>query len=183
MKKRFSLMAVFCLLLTVVAISAQDKTVNFVGDWTLDKDKSELGERSRIESMTMKVSQTDKELTFERKTKRAERSDGEGRGGRGRRGMRGGNQQPMTYNLEGKETEAQMGSGRFAGKAKLKANMEKDGKLKLTQTRSFETPRGAVTIKNIETWELSDDGKMLTVSSEIETPRGNRSSKMVFTKS
>ena len=64
----------------------------------------------------------------------------------------------------------------------LKAKVEKDGGLKLTQDRSFEGPMGAMTIKTVENWKLSEDGKTLTVSSNTETPRGTRSQKMVFTK-
>jgi hypothetical protein len=183
MKKKIALVAGLCLLVMAAAVSAQEKQTNFAGDWKLDKDKSELGERNRIESMTMKVTQTEKELTVERKAERAGRPGDEGEG-RGRRGMRGGggNQQPLTYSLDGKETKATTGGGRFGGEAKLKAKSEKDGKMKLMQTRSFEGPMGSMSIKTTEIWELSADGKTLTVSSETETPRGTRSSKMVFMK-
>jgi hypothetical protein len=41
---------------------------------------------------------------------------------------------------------------------------------------------GARKMKMTETWSLSQDGKTLTVKREAETPRGNNSSEMVFTK-
>jgi hypothetical protein len=183
MNKKIALLAAFCMLLMAVVISAQEKQTNFAGDWTLDKEKSELGERNRIESMTMKVSQTEKELSVERKAKRAEPAGGnEGEGRRGMRGGGGGNEEPVTYSLDGKETKVKMEGGRLSGEAKFKAKSEKDGTMKLMQTRSFETPMGSRSIKTTETWELSADGKTLTISSESETPRGNRSTKMVFSK-
>jgi hypothetical protein len=130
--------------------------------------------------MTMNVTQTATEMTVDRKVKRAER-EGNGGGGMGR-GMRGGDgDQTFKYDLSGKETIAAM-TGMRGGDVGLKAKSEKDGTMKLTQKRSFETPRGNMTIKTTETWKLSADGKTLTVSSEMETPRGNRNSKMVFIK-
>ncbi len=181
MKNKFFLMTTFCLLLMAVAVSAQDKQTDFSGDWTLNKEKSELGERNRMESMTMKVSQTADEMTVEKTIKMGERPEGENRGGGNRMGG-GDGTQTLKYNLKGKETSADKGGGRRGGEAKLKAKAEKDGKLKLIQTRSFETQMGAISIKTVEIWELSADGKTLTVSSNSETPRGNISSKMVFTK-
>jgi hypothetical protein len=59
MKKIFALTAVFCLM--SVAAFAQKKT-DFSGTWALDVAKSQLGERSRVESMTLTVAQTDKNL-------------------------------------------------------------------------------------------------------------------------
>lgn len=188
MKIKIILTAVFCIILSAAAVSAQDKTAatNFAGSWELDTAKSNLSERMRIESMTMNITQTDKSLTVETATKRAERPEGEkrgsgnGEGGIGRGGgrmgggMQGGGDMNLTYTLDGKET--------MADEVALKAKFEKGGKLKLIQTRSFETQRGAMSIKVIETWELQDEGKTLKVKRDIETPRGVQSSEMVFTK-
>ena len=175
MRKSFVLAATFCLLLMAFSVSAATK---YAGDWKLDLSKSEMGQRSRIESMTMNVTQTDTELTYKRTAKLAEGDGGQG-GGR-RRGL-GGNAGSVTYDLTGKETSAEIGGGRFTGKATYKAET-KDGKLVLTTTRTFETPNGTRNIKTVETWSLSEDGKTLTIASETNTPRGSRSSKMVFTK-
>ncbi len=130
--------------------------------------------------MTMNVTQTDKNLTVETKTKRAERPEGEKRGGGGNGGGMGrgggmmGGDMNLTYTLDGKETMAD----EFAVKAKF----EKNGKLKLVHTRSFETQMGAMSIKVVDTWELQDEGKTLKVKRDIETPRGVQSSEMFFTK-
>lgn len=182
MRKSFILMTAVFTLVFSVAASAQSAT-NFAGDWTLDKDKSELGERSRVKSMTMKVTQSDNELTYERKVEReAREGGGGGRGmGRGRRGG-GGNVGAIAFSLDGEETTVEA-KGRRGGEVKLQSKTHEGGKLELWITRSFEGRNGSMTIKTIETWELSEDGKTLTVNSETETPRGKRESKMVFTKS
>lgn len=192
MKIRIVLTAVFCLLLGIMAVSAQEKKANFAGNWELDTAKSKLPEMMRIESMTMNVSQTDTELTVETKTKRAERPEGAGNGG-GMRGGGGGGGRGMgrgggmmggdnsfTYTLDGKETSAAAAGA--MGETKLKAKFEKEGKLKLTQTRSFETQMGSVNVKIADTWELQDDGKTLKVVRDMETPRGTMTSEMYFTK-
>jgi len=181
MRKSFVLATAICLFAMTFAVSAQENS-SFAGDWTLDKDKSELGERSRVESMTMKVTQSDNELTYERKMEReAGQVGGRGMGRGGRRGG-GGNVGAIAFSLDGKETKVKA-PGRRGGEVKLQAKTHEGGKLELWQTREFEGPNGAISIKTIETWELSDDGKTLTISSEMETPRGKRSSKMVFSKS
>ena len=42
---------------------------------------------------------------------------------------------------------------------------------------------GEISVTTKETWELSADGKTLTVNREQTTPRGTNTSTMVFTKS
>ncbi len=208
MKKISVLAAFFCLLLATSAIFAQSKATNFVGNWELDVAKSKLPERSRIEAMTMNVTQSDKELKVETNTKRAPRPEGEmsnngnsnappmapnpnrgggngvgaGRGSGG--GMMGGGNGTVTYNLDGKEktvgTMWQDGSQNSS--ISLKAKMENDGKLTLVSTRSINTPNGAMNIKTTDKWELVDGGKALKVTRDSETPRGTQSSEMYFTK-
>lgn len=191
MKNKVLLVAVFCLLFAVGAVSAQEKKVaNFAGNWELDISKSKLSERSRLESMTMNVTQSDESLTIETTAKRAERAEGEGRGGGrgggfgggGGRGMFGGEgNQNTIYSLDGKETTIES-AGQFGGETKFKAEFKKDGKLKLIQTRNIETQRGAMSIKTVETWELQNGGKTLKVVRDMETPRVTQSSEMIFIK-
>ena len=181
MRKSFVLATAIFMLAFSVAISAQS-SADFAGDWTLDKDKSELGQRSRVKSMTMKVTQSDNELTYERKVEReAREGGGGGRGaGRGRRGG-GGNVGAIAFSLDGKETKVEA-PGRRGGEGTLKSKLHENGKLELWMTRNFEGRNGSISVKTTETWELSEDGKMLTINSAMETPRGTRESKMVFTK-
>lgn len=202
MKGKVILTAVFALFLTAVSISAQEKkqtkTVDFSGNWELDAGKSKLGERSRIESVTMKVAQDGKELKVETATKRGFRNESESPrnpiavnggangGGMGRGGFGGGfnggdSTQTAVYSLEGKETKEEI-PGIPGATSVLKAKWEKDGKLLLISTRKAQTPMGERTMTVKETWSLSPDGKVLTVAREQETPRGNFTIEMVFNK-
>lgn len=183
--KRLVFLSVFVCLAAFAAV-AQDKTAtNFSGSWTLDASKSKLDERARIESMTLTVTQTDKDIKVETATKRlpppegANQGGGQG-GGMGRGGF-GGGDGATTYTLDGKETATEI-EGRM-GKIPVKLKAELDGgKLKLTRSSTINTPNGEFTSVTKETWTLSDDGKTLTVKRDTETPRGTNSSEMVFTK-
>lgn len=185
MKNKIVIAAIFCLLLAVGAVLAQDKTKAFVGDWELDLEKSKLSERLKIESMTMKVSQTVTDLTVETKAERSE-SDitnqpmGRRGGFGGRRGMlRPSGNQNTVYKLNGEETKIGI-AGPVNGETTFKLESLEDGKLKLVQSRTLETPRGEMTITITETWELQDEGKTLKITRETKAPRGDRESEMVF---
>jgi TonB family protein len=180
MKKILFLTATFCLL--AISAFAQNKT-DFSGNWELNTVESKMDERMRIESMTMKVDQTGKEITVGTFTKRAVPTDGSGGGmNRGGGGQGGVTPQALTYSLEGKETKAEVGGGRMAGTATLTASMESDGKLNLSSTRNIDTQMGAMTITVKETWELADGGKTLKITRTTESPRGTQNSELVFTK-
>ena len=204
MKKLSLLAALFCLFLAGAAFAQKDKAgaANFAGTWELDVAKSKLPERMRVESGTLMVMQTEKELTVATDFKRAPRSEnpppappmGDGGGMRpegnrgmregGGRGMMGGGNGVLTYSLDGSEKiiESDPPAGAPTGTLKLKAETGKDGKLKLVSNRSFETQMGAMTVKTVDVWELIDGGKTLKISRETETPRGSQSSEMYFTK-
>lgn len=185
MKKQVFLVFVFTLFLAVAGINAQDKTNNFAGTWELDSSKSKLDERMRIKTVTMTVSQTDKELKVESQTNRPVSSDpaspaGVNSGG----GMRGiiNNDGTITYSLDGKETKIQQESPMGQVPVTLKAKFEKEGKLDLSSVRVFKTQMGEVTMTIKETWELAPDGKTLKIKRSIESPRGTQTSEMVFNK-
>lgn len=175
MKTRIVVLAAAFGLVAFSFVSAQEKTPDYAGKWKLDVSKSELGERSRIESMDMTVEQSSDTMSVERTPKFAENGGG-GMGGRGRRMMGGGK---LSYDLSGKESKGEMPMG---GEMSLKAETGKSGGLTLTQKRNLETPMGSVSIKTVEKWTISDDGKVLTIDSSTETPRGNRTQKLVFLK-
>lgn len=186
MRKTIFLAALVCLL--AVSAFAQDKKADFSGGWTLDVSKSKLDERARVESMTMTVAQTDKDIKIETAVKRlpppANAGGGMGDGMRRGGGMRGGfgGDGNYTYTLDGKETSINQETPMGAIPVKLKAELGGDGKLKLSSARTMNTQMGEMTITTKETWTLSEDGKTLTVKRDMETPRGTNSSEMVFTK-
>lgn len=188
MKKVSILGVIFCSLLMMSAVFAQNKAANFAGSWELDLTKSKLPERMRVESMTMNITQTEKELKVETNTKRPAPPEGAGGGMGGGGGMRGGGMgggnSIETYSLDEKETttKSDAAGNMPASTTMLKAGKEKDGKLKLISSRSFDTPSGSMTQKKTETWELVDGGKALKVTRDIESPRGTQNSEMYFTR-
>ncbi len=166
----------FCLCFqAVVAVFAA--TPNFAGNWELDVGKSKLPAGMQIESMTLTVVQTEKELQIQSVTKRA-------RGSMGSPMRRSGDgTQTVVYSLEGKEINAEIGSGVMAGKETRRASVTSDGKLSLTLMRSFNNETGGtVTVKTNDTWELMDEGKTLKVIRYMETPRGATNAELYFTK-
>jgi hypothetical protein len=180
MKKAIFLSAFVCLL--AFSAFAQSKTTDFSGTWELDKSKSKLDERARIESMTMTVTQTETELKIETQTKRMPPPEGAMQGGMGRGGFGGGmGDGTTTYKLDGKESKITQETPMGAIPVTLKAKID-GGKMNLSQSRMLNTQMGEISITTKETWTLSEDGKTLTVKRETETPRGTNSSELVFTK-
>jgi TonB family protein len=175
MKKITVLAAIFCLCFqAVVAVFAA--TPNFAGNWELDVSRSKLPDTMQIESMTLTVVQTEKELSIQSATKRA-------RGGMGSPMRRGDGNQTVIYSLEGKEINAEISSGAMAGKETRRALVTSDGKLSLTIMRSFNSETGGtVALKTNDTWELMDEGKTLKVIRYMEMPRGATNAELYFTK-
>lgn len=181
MKNRIVL-AAFVVVVMAFAASAQ-KVPDFSGKWNLDVSRSKLDERARIESQVMTVTQTDKTIKVETATKRLRAGEGAGAGrGQGRGGF-GAGDVPAVFSLDGKETvveeDSPMGGEKIP--AKFQAMFEGD-KLHLSQSRRFVTRMGEVnaTIKAI--WELSADGKTLTIDRQQVMPRGTVSMTMVYTR-
>jgi hypothetical protein len=174
--------AVLIILAVFSSVSAQDRVTNFGGTWTLDVAKSKLDERARIESQTVTVTQTDKDIKVETATKRIpmpEGYQGGPAGGMARGGF--GADTPFTYSLEGKETKTEQQGPMGAMPVTLKAKFE-GGKLQLSRSSTMSGQMGEVTMTTKEVWELSADGKTLTVNTERNTMRGNETTTRVFAK-
>lgn len=183
MKLKIILLAVFSLLLTASAISAQQtKIKNFSGNWTLNTAKSKLNEKLPIESMMITVLQTGKDIKVETKTKFLPPPEKRGINKRG--GQISGSsviETAYSYTLDGKEVEYKTPDG--TDKAMLKSDIATSGQLKLLQTRRLNTPSGEVTLKNVEIWTISPDGKTLTVKRDADSMSGDFMSKKVVTDS
>lgn len=177
MKKILFSMTMMCLL--AFAALAQTKT-DFSGNWELDTINSRLDERMRVESMRLKVDQTEKDITVGTFSKRTLTSDG----GRTQNGSTVA--QAATYTLvpgAAMKGETMSGGGQTSAQTTVhRAAFGADGKLKLNTVRSFETEAGKVEIKIEEIWELTDEGKTLKVTRTTEGPNGMSSSDLVFTK-
>ena len=164
----------------------QAKPTDFSGTWNLDIPKSQINERMRIESLTMTVAQTEKELKVTSETKRpgppADASQAGPNGPGGGRGMRGfGADGTVSYTLDGKETIVEIDGPNGKMPIKYKASLEA-GKANLSSSRSFGGPMGEVTATTKDIWTLSPDGKTLTVARTQTTPRGESTSTLVFVK-
>lgn len=183
-----------------IAAAAQAKMPDFSGTWKLDTAQSKLDERSRIESITMTVGQTETELTVSTETKRSAApaggggggagggrggfgggGAGGGRGGFGGGGFGGGGDGTKKYGLDGKETTVEQAGPNGSIPVKFKAKFD-GGKLKLSESRTVNTPGGEFTLTTKDEWSLSEDGKTLTVKRTADNPRGSTSSTMVFVK-
>jgi hypothetical protein len=88
----------------------------------------------------------------------------------------------LSYNLDGKETETELGD-RTPGLARLKAKWKKDGKvLELSVVRKLDFQGTQMTISTKEQWELSEDGKVLKLKRTVNLPMGSDEVKLVFNK-
>src|SRR6266404_2890564 len=124
MKRNIVVAAIMSLFVLAIGISGQDKKPgkgsDFSGTWTLDGSKSKLGDRNRIESQTMTVTQSGTEITIKTESKMAAPpagapAGGGGGGTGGGRGMGGGGgaggPQATTYALNKESKMDQPGPG------------------------------------------------------------------------
>ena len=193
MKKVLFLAFAFSVL--AVGAMAQGKA-SYVGTWNLDAAKSKSDGPMRVESITLTVTQTAKDITVATATKRpmapAETPAGPPPGGGmpggiGDRGMgRGlgmGGDGSVTYSLEGKDTVVEMDGPMGKMPVTYKGAKEADGSLKLSSSQVFRGPNGNdINVTRKETWKLSADGTTLTVNREQSSPGGPRISTLVFVK-
>jgi len=97
-----------------------------------------------------------------------------------------------TYTLDGNETVIQMEAregdanqpGQLDGNLVAKASWKNSSKiLELQYTRQLKTPDGNErNVTSKDRWELSNDGKTLTIKRSVETPRGTHEVKLLFIK-
>lgn len=157
----------------ILTVSSFAQTANFAGEWMLDKAKSKLNERQKatVDSQILKAEQTENDIKVTVMTKLIE-----GVGGRNRVDLSGGT---IIFTFDGKETTTEQQSE--IGKISIKAKGAfKNDKLKLETTRSFNTPMGEVSLKTKEDWELSADGKTLTIKRETEAQGRTESSELTY---
>jgi hypothetical protein len=169
-----------------LAVASFAQKADYSGTWKLDLEKSTFSGPARIESMTLTVAQTDKDIKVDTVTKRAappaDAPGGGAPGGGAGRGGRGGGDASVTYALDGKETKVEVDTPRGKVPVNYKGSAETDGSLKLSTSRTVNGPQGEVTMTTKETWKLSADGKTLTVDRESTSPRGHQTSTLVFAK-
>ena len=147
MKRSLVFSAFLALFVFALSASAQ-KTTDFSGTWNLQVGASE----TRIESQTLKVTQTATDVKVERTTKMKETATAPGGGapGGGGRGFGGGMGGPQDYGIG---TPIKVTRQTPNGDVELSMSAKIDGN-KLTLTTS--SPMGA----RSETWTLNADGTL-----------------------
>jgi len=151
-----------CLLLTIPTASFAGKKVVFTGEWTLNESKSELGEGRVFSALKITVKQEKKTIFIERTRS--------GRDGEERTSSE-------TLTLDGKEN---INEGE-RGTSTSKLTWSEDGtSLTIKTTREFNRQGETFEMNSIEVWTLSEDGKILTIQSDISSPRGERSVTLVY---
>ena len=178
-------MIVLTLAFCISAVGVYAQKADFSGKWTLDVAKSKLGERNNIETQTLTVTQAANDIKVDTATTRKPPAGGgaPGGGGMGGGGVMGrGGDGPATYMLDGKDVKSEI-AGPGGTMVPVTTNAKVDGgKLTLSRSTTFNTPNGAITATSKEIWELSADGKTLTVTTERTSPRGTDTTTKVFIK-
>ena len=139
----------------------------FAGTWTEDKARSE-GVSTRYTAI-LEIKQDDKEVSI---SSVAVDPDNPSR-------TDFSNPRVRIYSLDGRKLVTQTGN-----RTEVRSVMwSHDGKiLEVLTVTTTSTPNGDVTANLKEMLSLSEDGNMLTISSHIDSPRGPRDSKQVFTR-
>jgi hypothetical protein len=154
------------LLMMCISATAAQK-VDFSGTWALDKSRSEGLPPGMDQTMTVK--QTGDRVGLEGKVS----------GLQGEQAIKDG------FILDGKQTEVTepIRVGTQETKAKRTSKWSADGKgFDVLEEAPIQGEDGPATLKVTRHWQLSDDGKTLTVDMTLDGPRGVRKTKRVFTK-
>jgi hypothetical protein len=130
---------------------------NFSGEWKLNISKSEYGPMPAPTSRTDKIAHADPSLEVTT-TQSSPNGDATVK---------------MKYATDGGET-----SNELRGNA-LKSTSKWDGDTLVISTKAT---FGGADITLLDKWNISDEGKVLTVSRHIVSPQGELDQKMVFEK-
>ena len=149
------------ILLLAVSTPAQNGTPNFTGTWTLDLAKSDFGPAPPPDSVVMTIDH--KEPTVKSTTVQ--------------KSSQGDATNEATITTDGKENVNKLRAQGFD--QDVKSTSKWSGK-KLTTERVLEIQ--GMSIGMNDAWELSDDGKVLTIVRDINTPQGSFSTKLAFNK-
>ena len=159
MKARVYLAA--CALLALAISTAAQGLPNFSGTWTLDVAKSDFGPMPGPDSVVMVIDHKDPALkvNVSQKSQMGEASN------------------DSSYTTDGKENANKLRSP--AGDQDVKSTTKWNGKM-LATNRTIDAQGMSIGIE--ETWDLSADGKVMTINRTLKTPQGAFSTKMVLNK-
>jgi hypothetical protein len=156
-----SLSVIGAILLLAMTAAAQSGVPNFSGTWNLDAAKSDFGMMPAPESIVMVIDH--KEPTVKVTTTQ--------------KSQMGDSANDSTYTTDGKDNVNKLRSP--AGDQDVKSTTKWNGKA-LTTSRTIEAQGMSVGID--DAWELSADGKVLTINRQLKTPQGDLSMRLVLNK-
>jgi hypothetical protein len=159
MKTRLSVIG--AILLLAASAVAQSALPNFSGTWTLDAAKSDFGPIPGPESIVMVIDHKEPALkvTVTQKGPQGEVSN------------------ESSYTTDGKDNMNKLRAP--AGDQDVTSTTKWNGKT-LATTRTIDAQGMSIGID--DAWELSADGKAMTINRQLKTPQGDFSTKMVFNK-
>ncbi|MEA2572650.1 MAG: hypothetical protein QOI24_4651 [Acidobacteriota bacterium] len=162
------------LFLAITLTAAAPKVVDYSGKWTLDKPASKSLPHmfDKVSAHRIDVAQTSTRFTV---AIDITRSEGEPI------------RQTLDFDLTGKATQTETTVHTPDGDRKLpmtlKSTVREDGRVEVTEEREMRGPEGAVTATTYELWDISADGKPLTIHRKDQMSRGTFEYDMVFTRS
>ena len=158
--KRAMFAATAALLLLTSAAWAQG-TPNFSGTWKLDVAKSDFGPAPPPESIVMVIDHKEPNI----KAATTQKS------------QMGDTSNETIVTTDGKENVNKLRA--MGAEQDVKSTTRWNGN-KLLTARTIEVQGMAINMS--DTWELSDDGKVLTIGRELKTPQGDFATKTVLNK-
>jgi hypothetical protein len=156
-----------------VTVTAAPKTVDYSGKWTLDRAASKSLPRmyDKVSAHKIDVAQTSTTFTVAVDITRSEGAPV---------------QQTFDFDLTGKSTQTETTVHTPDGDRKipmtLKGAVREDGRIEVTEEREMRGPEGPINATTYELWDVSADGKTLTVHRRDTMPRGTFEYDMVFTR-
>jgi len=153
--------AIAVMLLVPPSAWTQDAKPNFSGTWNFDAAKSDFGPAPPPESLVSVIDQKEPNVKIATTQK----------------GPMGEISNERTFTTDGKENINKMRTP--AGDQDTKSTTTWNGK-KLSTVTKMDMQGTAIVIN--ESWELAEDGKVMTIAREIKTPQGDFVTKVVFNK-
>jgi hypothetical protein len=149
------------ILLLAASAAAQGATPNFSGTWSVDVAKSDFGPAPPPDSIVMVIDH--KEPNIKATTTQ--------------KGQQGDTSNETNVTTDGTENVNKLRA--MGTEQDVKSTAKWNGK-KLATARTLDVQ--GMSIGMNDSWEISDDGKVMTIVREVRTPQGDFATKMVFNK-
>jgi len=148
-----------------VTVRSQQKSTDFSGEWTLNREQSDFGtgrdgKKRNPRSSSMIIEQDDKKFTVT-----MIRTDRDGKE----------NKKKFKYSLEGKKTKNKTESGKQESTTRW---IENGQRLEISSTMDVKRGDMEFTMESVQTWSLTDS--LLVIDSVRYTPRGDVETRAVY---